>query len=618
MAGLRGSSVSVLVLQDFLPRRPMLGRIAGRVALAPATWCALATAVLMFGLPGTDAASLMQWLGDTDDAVRLVAVRELLTGGSWYDTTLARIGAPEPLVSHWSRLIDLPLASLMALLTPVLGPERAELATRILWPALLFFTLLSIVTREAGRQAGTWAAAFAVLLALASITALLQFRPGRVDHHNAQILCAVGGLILLVRSIEDARWGWIAGALLGLGLSIGYEAIGLVVPAVGIAALFALCRPQQGGGILSAAIAMTGTMLAVLAVTQPPARWLTIHCDALSFNLPILAAFGAGGLWLALRGVSDASLPVRLAIAGVTAGAGAGLYAMMEPACLAGPFGQVNPALKPIWLDHVMESKSVLSFGGDYLATALAFAAFVFAGAAAQAVLWRRQRKTADAVMAAIIGLAFVLGCWQIKLMPYASWLAVLPVAVLAARLDGIGSVSAPLVRIAAAVLVSQATLDAAFAAGEGAFRHAARLAAPIADEAEVGRECTRTDNVRRLAALAPGLVAANIDLGPQVVALTDHRVVAAPYHRLDKGILANRAIFDTTAEQAERTLRQLNVAYVALCAGSATGTKPSALAKRPDSLRARLLGGQNAPFLEELTAAPDAPIRVWRVVPAP
>ncbi len=608
--------MSVLVLQDFLPRWPMLGRITGRMARAPLTWCALATAVLMFALPGTDANSLTQWLGDTDDAVRLVAVRELLAGGSWYDMTLARIGAPEPLVSHWSRLIDLPLASLITLLTPVLGPERAELATRILWPALLFFALLSIVTREAGRRAGTWAAAFAVLLALASITALLQFRPGRVDHHNAQVLCAVGGLIFLVRSIEDEVCGWIAGVLLGLGLSIGYEAIGLVVPALGIAALFALWRPQQGGGVMHAAAGMVGTMLAVLAITVSPARWLNIHCDALSLNLILLAAFGAAGLCLALRGISDASLPVRLAVAGVAAGAGAGLYAMMEPACLAGPFGQVNPALKPIWLDHVMESKSVLSFGGDYMATALAFAAFVFAGVAAQAVLWYRQRKTADAVMAVTIGLAFVLGCWQIKLMPYASWLAVLPVAVLAARLDGIAGVSAPLVRIAAVVLLSQATLDAAFAAGETAFRHVAGLAVPVADEAEVGRECTRTDNVRRLEALPPGLVAANIDLGPQVVALSHHRVVAAPYHRLDKGILANRAIFDTTTAQAERTLRKLNVAYVALCAGSATGTKPSALAKRPDSLRARLLGGEQVGFLEGLTAPSDAPMRVWRVLP--
>ena len=59
-------------------------------------------------------------LGDTDDAARLVSVRELLAGARWFDTTLPRIGAPEPLVSHWSRLIDAPLGVMIAVFAPLL------------------------------------------------------------------------------------------------------------------------------------------------------------------------------------------------------------------------------------------------------------------------------------------------------------------------------------------------------------------------------------------------------------------------------------------------------------------------------------------------------------------
>ena len=92
--------------------------------------------------------------------MRLVTVRELLGGAPWFDTTLPRIGAPEPLVSHWSRLIDAPLAMLIGRLSPLLGPERAELATRIVWPTPLFFALALIVAREAQRRAGWVAAAF--------------------------------------------------------------------------------------------------------------------------------------------------------------------------------------------------------------------------------------------------------------------------------------------------------------------------------------------------------------------------------------------------------------------------------------------------------------------------
>jgi hypothetical protein len=48
--------------------------------------------------------SLREYLGDPDDALRLVAVRELLKDWHWFDPTLARVGAPEPLLSRWSRL----------------------------------------------------------------------------------------------------------------------------------------------------------------------------------------------------------------------------------------------------------------------------------------------------------------------------------------------------------------------------------------------------------------------------------------------------------------------------------------------------------------------------------
>src|SRR6476660_8956504 len=225
--------MSVMASERNLPRWLAIGRLS----VAPWVWALLATLFLVVVTLAGRGPSLSDWLGDTDDAVRLVTGRELINGAPWFDTTLPRIGAPEPLVSHWSRLIDLPLAALIGTLTPLLGPERAELATRIVWPTLLFFALTLIVAREAHRRAGPVGAAFAVMRVAASTLALAQYRPGRIDHHNAQILCAVAGLIFLVRSLDDRRAGWIAGIFIGLGLAIGYEAIALVVPALGLAAL---------------------------------------------------------------------------------------------------------------------------------------------------------------------------------------------------------------------------------------------------------------------------------------------------------------------------------------------------------------------------------------------
>src|SRR5204862_3418414 len=200
------------------------------------------------------------------------------------------------------------------------------------------------------------------------------------------------------------------------------------------------------------------------------------------------------------------------------------------------------------------------------------------AGAAAQIALWRWQPNVRTGLAAAFVVLAALLGCWQIKLMPYASWLAAVPLAVWAAGLGGTASLSAPVVRLAAAVLLSQATLDAAFGAMLSPLQSTGEHSSTPVEAADPRRPCFRSTNVRRLAAFPAGLVAADIDLGPYIVALSPHRVVAAPYHRLEQGILANHAIMQGTPEQAGRTLEALRVDYVALCA-----EQPDAKSPKPD-----------------------------------
>ena len=61
-----------------------------------------------------------------------------------------------------------------------------------------------------------------------------------------------------------------------------------------------------------------------------------IHCDALSLNLVAIVGAGAAGLWSA----TTLRLPLApsLAIAALATGAGAAIFAALEPACLAGPF----------------------------------------------------------------------------------------------------------------------------------------------------------------------------------------------------------------------------------------------------------------------------------------
>ena len=106
------------------------------------------------------ARKLPQNFGDTDDALRLQNVRDLLGGQNWFDLVQHRMAPPAGLDIHWSRLVDAPQAALIAIARPFAGPENAELFMRAVWPPLLFvvalFALLRVAFRHGGEKAA-WA-----------------------------------------------------------------------------------------------------------------------------------------------------------------------------------------------------------------------------------------------------------------------------------------------------------------------------------------------------------------------------------------------------------------------------------------------------------------------------
>jgi hypothetical protein len=161
------------------PAKPTVARAAAsgsrdHTAKAIALWplARVALCVLLVALSAWPAvqdgfASLRLTFGDTDDAARLVQVREFMAGAGWYDLVLARIGGATPLVSHWSRLIDAPIAGLITLFSFVTTPATAELAARVAWPSLLLLLLLLMVSREAEARGGVAAALLVLVLSFA-------------------------------------------------------------------------------------------------------------------------------------------------------------------------------------------------------------------------------------------------------------------------------------------------------------------------------------------------------------------------------------------------------------------------------------------------------------------
>src|SRR5690349_3091496 len=93
-------------------------------------WSATVLSYLLAGLGGAESLS-------TDDAMRLVEVRDFLAGQSWFDLTQHRLDPPGGVAMHWSRLIDVPLAVLIWVGETMLSPALTERIATTVWPVVL-------------------------------------------------------------------------------------------------------------------------------------------------------------------------------------------------------------------------------------------------------------------------------------------------------------------------------------------------------------------------------------------------------------------------------------------------------------------------------------------------
>ena len=125
---------------------------------------------------------------------------------------------------------------------------------------------------------------------------------------------------------------------------------------------------------------------------------------------------------------------------------------------------------------------------------------------------------------------------------------------------------------------------------------------------------CSKSDAIRELASLPPGLISAHIDIGAYIAALTPHRVLSAPYHRIPDAILANHTLLASRSDAVARaTIAREGVDYVVTCRGLDDPFVSNEAWK--GSLRANLVANQAPAYLTPVTLANrDSIIRVWRV----
>lgn len=507
-------------------------------------------------------------LGDTDDAMRMVVVRDFLAGQGWYDHVQHRLNTPYGAEIHWSRLVDVPIALLIAGLRPFAG-AASETAAAMAWPLILLFVLLWLSARLTERLVGPAGVLPAVVLPILSPAITAEFIPGRIDHHNIQVILTLAIAWTAVESLTRPRFAFVAGVVAATALAIGIEAVPVIVAAILAFGLLWVFLPHAARQLRMFGLAFAGGTLVHLAIALPPERWFEPACDALSLTYAVAAILvGAAFTALSLVRAPSAWLP-RLAI-GVAAGAAViALTLALFPACLGGPYAAVDPWLRANWIDSISEAKPWWQSLQDLPAYTLAVGIppIIGLGVVGYRVRVKPQDRAAWLVLALFLLVATIVMLAQVRgarlatmpAIPAAAWLIVHARAhYLAARslVTGLALIASWFVF--AGVLVIIAVSAVVFLVPGRAQQVAASQASRDA--------CQLPASFSEIAALPPARIMTPTDLGAHLLLETRHQVVAAPYHRNEAGVRDAFAFFNQPIAEARRIATERGLGLVVTC----------------------------------------------------
>ncbi|PWB78837.1 MAG: hypothetical protein C3F11_22010 [Methylocystaceae bacterium] len=640
-------------------------------------WAAIAVALAAAIFLTLPRAALVWSAGeffDSDDAMRAVQMRDLLAGQSWFDMTATRVDPPDGLFMHWSRIVDAPLAAADFLLRFFLSPERAERATRLIFPFACLAALFALAAWNARILGGEAIRIPSIWLVLLSAPMFVQFAPGRIDHHAPQIvlLMATLGLFNLGLDREKPRAMAFAASAMALSLAISLENLPFFV--VLLATLLLLfIREDARERLAWFGLGAIVSFPLCFAATVAPSRYGVSTCDAFSAAHLAAALVGAVALvTLAFVAPHLARRSTRLFAAAFAATAVLAAVVFVAPHCLGDPLGGLDPLLRDLWLSHVAEAKPLSAFVDD-AETLLSTATPVILGLIAALVAASKRQDHGDRVKdgnlrphaeeapqepsrstrANARGRRMKVSSsfetrppaapqdeetFSPSLLPEgtARWrFAVTAAAILIGLATASWQIRAfsSVTPLAMAPLACAAVAMARRLAGDGyssLFRGALTavlclavspigLALALHSDREAPhdapRACLEARAFAPLAALPAARIAAPIDIGAHLLAFTPHAVFAAPYHRDNHG---NRIVVDAflaPPTDAERILRAARAGLALWCADGKMGSE--LVERSPSGLAAALARGEAPSWLEKIPLE-GTPFHVFALRPAP
>ncbi|MDL2404774.1 hypothetical protein PY650_03690 [Rhizobium calliandrae] len=550
----------------------------------------------------------MDYVGpDNDDVMRLVEVRDFLGGQGWYDMMQYRLGLDGGTLMHWSRFIDLPIASLIAFLRLFLAPENAEAAALTVWPLMLVLPFMAFMGLAGHRIAGVEGMHFSLGLTALFVLTSRRFTPGSIDHDNVQLCLVALTVAMLADETYKPRNFAIAAIALSIALGIGAETTPFVaVACMAVAGLWAWDGEIFAPAARAFALMLTiGVSVAFFALV-PPHLYSTVTCDNLSLGFYSMTSIGGTGLLLSALFASRLSRPWRLVVLIANGIAVFATTLAIAPQCLRDPLADLDPMLVKLWLNSVTEAQSIFTLsrhqpealGAFYATGFLAIVVCIFR-------MLQGKRARLHAVLLALVAINWVIALVQVRGAEFSNLLAIPPLALLLAELRRISAadtedVGAAFFYVAATLLSAPAVWAVGGTLAYNGIDNS--FSANSLTDADATGNCASKEALAPIASLNPGVVSAASNMGSTLLRFTPHRVLSGPYHRDQGGMLTELHIGLAAPKEAEAFLRGAHVTLLAFCPGDPQVKEVSKL--KPEGLYAQLGRAHVPAYLEPIPAA--------------
>jgi hypothetical protein len=528
--------------------------------------------------------------GDNDDIMRLMQVRAWLDGQSWFDMTQYRVLPPDGISLHWSRYVDLGISTILFPLSKILPAAQAEQLTLVIWPTLLMILLIGVVARGTNRILGPLAACGAVGSLITWLpTANGYFEPGKLDHHNVQILATTVMAFAMIWPGKPALSGMIAGIAAAFSLAVGLETLPLICAAGVILLVRATFVPGDAERRLVVfCLALTGALVVLFVGQTAPDAWGTSVCDKLSPSLLALAVIAsAASLGPIMAGRWCVRPVVRLAASAAIVVVGLWICAPLLSPCLGGPYGALPDHLQDVISRDITEAQPGLLFARNFPLSFHSYATPAVAAVIISIVFWLRRRTDADTPVAesSAVFQMILLACvgvigtlFQLRMIV----LAVPAIAFLtgyAIRCLEQNRMERRTIQSSfAIVLCLSLTLFASMLNGPVSFAvmalnrdQMAALQGPQTQDS-----CRTADALAELNDLPRATILTTMNVSTSVILTTHHDVITAPYHR-SAAAFWNGTYPLQNLDNLKTALQTSAATYVVLCRMARFGAQRAA-----------------------------------------